>query len=136
MSILLRLLTSVELFTNANHYVSIFQNIHCLINEHFETQTSLIKAVLSFESGDKIIECCDYAKAFRHEALLNCKNNNWSSLACVSALAYVTKHCINLVYSPRSNTKLFPLFTRKFNKEATSTINLILTTTDNVKTYT
>lgn len=116
--------------------MELFQQIACQVNEHFQTQTSVIKTVLSFESADKIIESDDYTKAFRHEAIINCKNNNYSSLASVAALSYVTDHCIDLIYTPKMNTKLFLLFTRKFNQEAMSTITLILTTTEDINTYT
>ena len=137
LTLLLRLLTSMELFVHAEHYLEYFNQIFTSQDGQTQTKAHFLNAILSMESGDKVTKPAfysEYPTAFRHESLLNCKTGKWSSLVCVAALSSVLNHSIKVLYSPPRNVRLFSVFTpykfapRCSTSSAKDTILLMSTT--------
>ena len=74
----------------------------------------MFKSVFHSDSADLLKDCNDTFEAFRNEAKMNCESCVWSSLLCIMALATVVNCPIQSIYTPKSNTKIANLFTRKF----------------------
>ena len=69
---ILRLLTSIELFTHSAYYAAEIDNIWETLSEKtmFSNKLSMVKTLFRFESADKIDSLTDITKAFHQEAIL------------------------------------------------------------------
>ena len=79
-------------------------------------------------------------KHFEMKQKMNCVSCVWSSLLCIMALSTVVNCPIQSTYTPKSNTKIANLFTRKFKScgkdPNTNILTLLWSTTESVSTYT
>ena len=113
-STILRLLTSLELFLNADYYALFLKEIWDELDDTMKPDSlrSFIMTTLSFATGDKLEKKHDGTYALRFQAMLNCTLNTWSSFSCLIALSSVVNRPIQSIYSPRKNAKHFYMFTR------------------------
>ena len=95
----LRLMTSIELFLNADYYcrhpclISLFHS-HKNI---FRSLSGMLAMCVSFEAMDAAGNIASSNLLWK-EALLNCADNRWRSFICLLALASVTSRTIYSYY--------------------------------------
>ena len=87
----LRCLTSIELFLNSGYYVK-----HCCFDLAFNSQKEKIRSLqyffcLSLKSATLEHFSSDNIGAVKNEAILNCKDFEWSSFMCLLGLSSVLK---------------------------------------------
>lgn len=130
LSLILRLLTSIELFEHYKHYQMSVQKT--IINHSFSNDLSAIKQLFHFESVENLTDINELVKSIETETLLNCEISKFCSMICILGLASVIEQPISSIYSPRKNIKTFQLFTRILEPRlptAKNPLTLLLSTT-------
>ena len=137
LNLVLRLLTTIELFTNWRHYSSIIDQMVVKHSSTFPNKLGMIQLLFHFSSTDLVLDTSQLDNVFKAEAILNSQSGTFSSLSAVMALSSVVGVQINSVYSPR-NSKLFDLFTQIFQPCQTkmNTMIHLLWSTTHVGSYT
>ena len=108
----LRVLTSLELFFNANFYSHhpCFSSVVAEHSEHFgKTINNLLPKCVSMESVDTGLTKDDLVK---HEAVVNCADKMWSSFLCICGLSSVLQRNIFTYYPDCGDHRYKLLFNR------------------------
>ena len=127
LNLVLRLLTSIEIFLNHDKHLGTFRSLACDFKESFSNEVDFIAMLLHFSVTENITSDTDMFDIFTSEAILITQPGSFSSMASIYALSNVIGCRINSVYSPRAS-KLFPLFTRVIGNEsfeASKTIQIL-----------
>ena len=107
----LRMLTSIELFLNANFY----SEHSCFLSAAEEHPKNLRLKNLSSLSVS--LECLDSGLAnsdlVKQEAILNCSDKKWSSFLCILGLSSILSGAICTYYPDCGELKYKLLFNRK-----------------------
>ena len=115
----LRILTSLELFFNAEFYcnhpcfLSLFDNC----NGVFSSFNSIFNMCLSISTVDKDLSSVDAVKA---EAISNCCDKQWSSFLCILGLATVINRKIVSFYPELGQVKYKLLFNQQIDPRGTT----------------
>ena len=110
------------------------------MNQSLHKNFQCSKLHFLFKSGDNSVDYNDTNETFRSEAKINCNKNEWSSLVCVMASSTIINSPIYSIYSPKSNTRHYNVFTREFKPRKadanSKTLTLLLSTTEDISVYT
>ena len=90
----LRMLTSLELFLNANYYSKhpCFLSTFSTNRDKFQNFNSLLSMSVSFEALDSNLQGDELVKK---EAIFNVENSQWAGFLCILALSSITRSNIN-----------------------------------------
>jgi hypothetical protein len=95
----LRILTSIELFTNAEFY-SQHPCFSSAVNEHAEHLSKSINNLLPMSVSEECLDTgCTKAGLVRQEAIRNCSEKKCSSFLCILGLVSVLNRTIFSYYS-------------------------------------
>ena len=139
LNLILRLLSSVELFSYCDHYKTIIDTLYQNFTQTFPNKMTMLNAIFRFSSTKDLTEETHIIDLIKKEAVSNCEAGSFSSLVCILGLSSVIGTPIRSIYSPRKIVRLFPLFTQTFcpRKEShKDTVHLLWCTTDNIESYT
>ena len=123
--LILRLLTTIEMFLNWNYYASVIERM-VAESKVSQNKLAMIKTMFRFTSADNLTSVTDLCNAFLLEAMSNCDVGSFSSMACIFGLASVIGQPIRSLYTPRVNAKLFSLFSQVVQPRIKSSENAVL----------
>ena len=128
-NLVLRLLTSIELFIHSESYLKQFINLAS--NQKWSNYpTTTLQLLFHFQSSEATTR--SMFSVFQNEAILIATPGKFASLSAVFGLSNVVCTEIQSVYSPRS-CRWFPMFTQKikprYNDAGRSTICLLWSST-------